>query len=322
MINKNIIKRVFGKDNKLDRQIIEISKDGFYLSLNRGFLIVENKEAGIFQKIDLSTILSLVISANDVLLSKNIINAICDQGGSIICCGQNYLPKSVILPYIGHWLMAPRIKQQIECSKPLQKNLWKSIIQNKIYNQARVLQLFFPENQNIERLKKLSKDTLSDDATNNEGLAAGIYFKSLYGKNFKRERLNTDINLLLNYAYTVLRAMVARAVVGNGLQPYWGLKHCAKTNPLPLVDDLMEPFRVIADKIVFEEINKLVNIEHINLTPEIKRNITKIITYPVQISKGVVSLHDGIYDFVGSLVTSFEHKKIMLKYPDIFTVNN
>lgn len=131
------------------------------------------------------------------------------------------------------------------------------------------------------------------------------------------DRLSDDINILLNYSYTILRAIVARAVAGNGLLPYIGIKHCNKTNPMPLVDDLIEPFRAIADKIVYDEVNKLVNIDHIELTPEIKRNITKIITYSVQTAKGSVSLNDAIYDFVASLVISYEMKKVVLRYPEI-----
>lgn len=301
----------------MDRQIIEIMNDGFSLSLYRGFLVVENKERKLKQEVPLDNILALVLSANNIMISKNIIDAICEQGGCIIFCGKTYLPSAITLPYTGHWLIAPRVKQQIDCSKPLQKNLWKSIVQNKIFNQAKILEFFFPEHSNVARLKQLAKETLSDDVRNNEGVAASLYFKSLFGKKFVRERLNDDVNILLNYTYTVLRAMVARAVAGNGLLPYLGLKHCTKSNPMPLVDDLIEPFRAMADKIVFEEINKIINIEHIDLTPEIKRNLARIISVPVVTEKGCVSLTDGVYDFVGSLVDSFEVKKVLLKYPEI-----
>lgn len=301
----------------MDKQILEIMNDNFSLSLHRGFILIENKAQQIKAEVAIDNILTLILSANNIVISKNIINALCEQGCNIIFCDKNYLPSSITIPYTGHWLIASRVRQQIECSKPLQKNLWKSIIQHKIFNQAQVLQHFFPDNPNIERLKQLSRDTLSNDAKNNEGVAAGIYFKSLFGKHFIRDRLNSDANILLNYTYTVLRAMVARAISGNGLLPHLGLKHCTITNPIPLVDDLIEPFRALADKIVFEELNKLVDIEHIELTPEIKRNLATIITSPVQTSKGCVSLSDGIYDFVGTLVSSFEAKKIVLKYPEL-----
>ena len=146
-------------------------------------------------------------------------------------------------------------------------------------------------------------------------MASALYFKSLFGKKFVRDRLNPDINILLNYAYTILRAMVARAVSGNGLLPYLGLKHCGKTNSFPLVDDLIEPFRAIADKLVFDEVNKIINTDNIELNVEIKRNLAKLIVFPMITGKGAVTLNDAIYDFVGSLVSSFEDKKVLLKYP-------
>ncbi len=300
----------------MDRQIIEISNDGFSLCLHRGFIVIENKNIPLATKIPLDNILSLVVSANDLIFSKNVINAITEQGANIICCGRNYVPSSIIIPCEGHWLVASRVQKQIECSKPLQKNLWKSIVQNKIYNQATVLKYFFPDNKNVERLKFLAKDVLSNDARNNEGVAASIYFKSLFGKNFVRDRLSGDINILLNYSYIVLRAMVVRAICGNGLMPFLGLKHCAKTNTFPLADDLMEPFRPWADKLVFEEINRLVDIQDIDLTPDIKRRLTRLISVPVKTDKGCVSLNDAVFDFVGRLVSSFEDKKVQLKYPE------
>ena len=156
-----------------------------------------------------------------------------------------------------------------------------------------------------------------NDVGNNEGVAASIYFRSLFGKHFVRDRLGDDVNLLLNYTYIVLRAIVARAVAGNCLLPQLSLKHCSAANPIPLVDDLIEPFRAVADKFVFEELNKLINIDHIELTPAIKRSLTQIISYPVQTNKGMVSLSDGIYDFVASLVKCFETKKLCLEYPKI-----
>lgn len=301
----------------MDKQIIEISRDDFYLSLHRGFLLLKNDELHIERNIPLDNILAVVFSAHNATISKNLINAVCADGGTVIFCDKSYTPNAITIPYTNHWLMSSRIKQQLGCSVPLQKNLWKNIVQHKILNQAAILEHFFPDNQNVERLKRLAKDTLSNDSRNHEGQAANIYFKSLFGHKFIRDRLNNDINILLNYAYMVLRAMTARAIAGNGLLPYIGIKHCNKMNQLPLVDDIMEPFRAIADKIVFEELTKLVNIDHIELTPEIKRNLTTIISYPVDTNKGTLSLNDAIYGFVSGLVTSYETKKVNLQYPKI-----
>ena len=67
-------------------------------------------------------------------------------------------------PYTGHWLISSRVRRQIDCSKPLQKNLWKSIVQNKIFNQAKILEYFFPQHPRLARLKQLARETLSNDA--------------------------------------------------------------------------------------------------------------------------------------------------------------
>lgn len=301
----------------MEKQIIEISNNGFHLSLYRGFLVVENKEHNTKHQIPLDNILSLILVGNDVSITKNIVSTLCEKGCTIIYCNKKYIPNAITTPYSGHWLISKRIKNQLGSSTPLQKKLWQNIIRHKILNQAHILKHFFPEHRSIERLKCLSKDTLSGDSRNCEGLAASVYFKALYGHTFIRNRNNEDINILLNYTYTVLRAIVARAVAGNGLLPYIGIKHCNITNPMPLTDDLIEPFRPIADKIVFETLVSVSDNKKIELTPDIKRQLTKIITYPVQTDKGIVSLNDAVYDFVSSVVSSYEFKKILLRYPNI-----
>ncbi|MBR5599570.1 MAG: CRISPR-associated endonuclease Cas1, partial [Alphaproteobacteria bacterium] len=100
----------------MEKQILEISNDGFYLSLHRGFLVVENDELGIKQNIPLDNIFSLVISANNATISKNIINALTENGATIVFCNKSYIPASITIPYVGHWLTSSRVKQQIETS--------------------------------------------------------------------------------------------------------------------------------------------------------------------------------------------------------------
>ena len=299
----------------MDRQIVEISQDDFTLSLYRGFLHLENKD--IKHDVALDNILSLILSAHNVLLSKNVVNALSEQGACIIFCGKDYLPTSITMPYVGHWLVAPRVRCQIEVSKSLHKQLWKSIVQHKILNQAIILNECIPSSSHISRLQQLSKETLSDDSTNTEGMAASIYFKALFGLDFVRNRLSPDINMLLNYIYIVLRAVVARAVAGAGLLPYIGIKHRSKTNTLPLIDDLMEPFRPLADRLVFDFVSNNENNKQLELTPDIKRYLTQIVTVPMQTLKGKIPLNEAVYEFVNTLVLSFEEEKVLLRYPDI-----
>ncbi len=127
----------------MDKQIVEISNDDFVLSLKRGFLVIENKERGIKHDIPLDNIMSLIISANNTVMSKNIINSICEYGGNIIFCGKNYVPVSITMPYEGHWLAGVCVKQQIDCSRPMQKKYGKVLFSIKYIIRQQSLNISF-----------------------------------------------------------------------------------------------------------------------------------------------------------------------------------
>jgi CRISPR-associated protein Cas1 len=292
-------------------QIIEISNDDFSLSLNRGFLDLTNGDNRA--QISLDNILSVIISANRATISKNIINAICDNGGAIILCGDKYIPSALILPYINHWLGAPRARAQVAASVPLNKNLWKEIVSRKIANQAAVLAALRPESPAIQSLRDLSRSVRSNDAGNCEGVAAKIYFKALFGPQFIRDRDMAGINRLLNYAYTILRSAIARAIAGNGLLPQFGIKHCSAPNTMPLADDLIEPFRPVADMMVFNMIQN----DAPELTTEVKRAISSILSMPMKNNRGRVALSDAVYEFVGTLEQSYSKKSVRLEFPEL-----
>jgi CRISPR-associated protein Cas1 len=94
----------------------------------------------------------------------------------------------------------------------------------------------------------LSRKTRPGDPENVEAEAARRYWLLLFGPDFRRDRDSGGTNAMLNYGYAVLRAGVARAVFATGLHPGFGLMHSNRSNPMVLVDDLMEPFRPIVDR--------------------------------------------------------------------------
>ena len=92
----------------------------------------------------------------------------------------------------------------------------------------------------------------SGDPDNIEAFAAKIYWKKLFGSDFRRTRFAIDQNKLLNYGYAIIRAATARAIVGTGLHPGLGIHHKNQYNPFPLADDLMEPLRPFVDACVYK----------------------------------------------------------------------
>ena len=89
------------------------------------------------------------------------------------------------------------------------------------------------------------------DPSNREGHSARIYFNTLFGNDFTRESDN-DINAALDYGYTLLLSMFAREVVVCGCMTQIGLKHANQFNQFNLASDIMEPFRPIIDRIVYQ----------------------------------------------------------------------
>lgn len=91
-----------------------------------------------------------------------------------------------------------------------------------------------------------------------EGNGARIYFSTLsavlpekYQYNSRSRNPAKDFfNCLLNYAYGVLYSMVERGAILAGLDPYTGLLHTDNYNKKSLVFDLIEPYRIWADRVV------------------------------------------------------------------------
>ena len=93
----------------------------------------------------------------------------------------------------------------------------------------------------------------SGDSDNLEGRAAAFYWKTLFVDNPRFVRGADDIvNVMLNYGYAIVRAIVARALVGAGLIPTLGIHHHNRYDAYCLADDIMEPYRPYVDMLVLE----------------------------------------------------------------------
>ena len=69
-------------------------------------------------------------------------------------------------------------------------------------------------------LRALVAHVRSGDPSNVEARTARRYWPQLFADlDFRRHRENEDQNILLNYGYAVLRAIVARAICTAGLHP-------------------------------------------------------------------------------------------------------
>ena len=157
----------------MPNRIIEISTDNQKLSVYLGFLRIEKDD--ICHDIAFNQIAALIVTAHQIVYTHNLLQRLCEEGIPMIILGKNYQPNGMLLSFVGHVRQTEIQYLQIEQKKPLHKKIWQFVIQEKIKNQSRVLDLFQKENP----INELHKFVLSGDTDNKEGYAAKLYFKSI-----------------------------------------------------------------------------------------------------------------------------------------------
>jgi CRISP-associated protein Cas1 len=294
--------------------IVEIAQDGKTLSISRGFLSISDG-VEVVGKVPLDDISSLILSARQSLLSRAVMVELAKRKSTIVICGDNYHPISLIWPFEAHHRAAALLYAQINASLPLKKQLWKIIVIAKIKAQINALTLVSERPEIAHKINPLLLKIKSGDPDNREAQAARYYWTAMMGTDFRRDRTDEGINSLLNYGYIVLRAATARAICAAGLHPTLGLHHKSDVNSFALVDDLMEPFRPIIDIAV----KKLANNRSVKLTPETKRELVAILQQDLVSDKGISPVINCLMRAAQSLGKSLEDGKADL---DIAQLNS
>ena len=253
----------------MNQRIVEITDMQAHLSLHKGFLKVSIKNSKEYE-IPLYDIGGIISNSYSITYSSSLLVKLAELNISFIICGKNHSPQAFLWPVETHSLMAGKIDNQINTRKSFYEKLWQDIIQIKIYNQSVCLKSL---NKEDNLLKSLIKKVIIGDRSNIEAQAAKIYWNTLFGDNFIRDKNGDGINTLLNYGYTILRSGIARSIMGAGLHPAIGIFHKNKYNSMRLADDLMEPFRPIVDYFVYKIIEK----EQYDLTADVKNQLVNIL---------------------------------------------
>lgn len=248
------------------------------LSLLHNSLVLNNGEE---YTIPLNDLACVVVETRQATFTSPLIDALANSGAVIYICDEKHLPSSVILPFHVHSRQAGVAKLQVLWSEPFKKRCWQKIIHAKITNQSQVLDS--SASDDIAYLCSLRGRITSGDSTNIEAQAARAYWSMLF-QNFTRHMDEQDIrNSALNYGYAILRGMVARALVGVGFLPAFGLHHCNELNALNLADDIIEPFRPFVDAITRELLDEDGDELPLNLTMKYKQRLLELPTLPCRL---------------------------------------
>ncbi|MBR6662785.1 MAG: type II CRISPR-associated endonuclease Cas1 [Alistipes sp.] len=255
----------------------------------------------------------LVLDNRQITITQGAIDALLDNNVALITCDKNRMPVGLLLPLDGNRTQSERFNHQIEASLPLKKQLWQQTVQAKISNQATALsQERFCE---VANMRKWAADVKSGDIENYEGRAAAYYWQNLFGhiNGFRRDRDGIPPNNLLNYGYAILRAVVARGLVGSGLLPTLGIHHHNRYNAYCLADDIMEPYRPYVDRLVCGVVAS--GIDCSLLTTEIKSKLLSIPVLDVNIGGERSPLMIAVGQTTASLNKCFSGESRKIIYP-------
>ncbi len=201
-------------------------------------------------RVPLEDVANLVLDHPEVTLTATLLSACAEEGITVITVDEKHLPNGVLTPFLAHHRTPKMIRAQLALGAPATKRLWQRLVQQKITNQAAML-LDAGSTEAGQRLHRMVQEVRSGDPTNVEAQAAQTYFRAIWGSGFRRSAQDLP-NAMMNYGYAILRSALARALICHGFLPSLGLHHRSEQNAFNLADDLIEPFRPLVDRHVYE----------------------------------------------------------------------
>lgn len=287
-----------------------------HLSLHLKQLVVEQTQADktetIKHTIPIEDIGVVIMESPQIAITQALMAALLDNNCAVITCDSHHLPAGLLLPLDNHNLQSERFREQINASEPLRKQMWQQTIVSKINSQAYVLR-----RQNIEcrNMEMWAKSVRSGDSDNLEGRAAAYYWRNIFGdSDFVRGQFGDMPNGLLNYGYSIMRAMMARALVAAGLLPTLGIHHHSRYDAYCLADDIMEPYRAFVDLQVLDMWKRYGDVEE--LSPALKKELLSLATIDVQIEAHRSPMMIAMQTTANSVQRCFSGASRKIVYPD------
>lgn len=256
----------------------------------------------------------MILDHQQLTITQGLMAALLENNVGLVTCDPTHHPIGLFLNLNGNQLQQQVHQNQVEASAPLKKQLWQQTVTAKISNQAT---LFRRLGKPYAYLEQSAEKVKSGDSENMEARAAVYFWKNLFPEflEFKRERYGPPPNNLLNYGYAIIRALVARALVGSGLLPSLGIFHRNQYNAYCLADDIMEPYRPFVDQCVFQIVRD--NGKFLELTPSIKQRLLSLPTIDVIIAGKKSPLFNAVSRTTASLAKCFAGEERKLLYPQL-----
>lgn len=271
------------------------------LEYKLGYMVCRGEET---KKIYLPEISTLMVESTAVSMTAALLAELIKNKVNVVFCDEKHNPLSQLVSLQGRYNSSGKLKNQLEWKDSVKARVWTKIVEYKILNQTKFL--FDLKLNEYKKLEDYARQLTSNDQTNREGHAAKVYFDALFGLEFKRGD-DTFINSALNYGYAILLSAFNREIVAQGYSTQLGLNHKNEFNFFNLACDLIEPFRPIVDRFVFD-------MNGDNFDAEYKHKLCEIFLTSLKINKTTYCLSDGISLFVRGVFNALETGDISTIY--------
>ncbi len=263
----------------------------------------------------LEDIAIVIIDSPQISLTSSVLSGFSKYGVALIICNERHLPAGLMLEMEGNSLQSERFRIHISASQPLKKQMWQQTVIAKIRNQAAAMKIITGENPIA--LTRMAEKVKSGDSENVEAKAASYYWSVIMARfgGIRRHRDGEGPNPLLNYGYSIVRAMMARALVASGMHPSLGIFHRNKYNAYCLADDIMEPFRPYVDIMVMDIFDKFENPE-VGMK-SVKQQLLGICTKDVMINGLTYPMMTGISETAASVFKCYNGDSRKIRYPEL-----
>lgn len=288
------------------RQIIIKKSEKIHFKDNQ--LIIEKE--GNSSKVPLEDINYVLIEDSTTILTTRLLAEFGKNAISLIICDEKFEPTSIMYPYNYHFKQLEVFYHQLEISEEIKNEFWNQIVKRKIENSVRVLEMTSKDELPITKLTQYIEEVVDGDSKNREGLAAKMYFRSIFGSDFIRF-YDDNINAALNYGYTILASAVIRNLAVFGLNTYLGVHHNSKINNFNLAYDFLEPYRSIVDKFVYDNKDEIIY----PLSFEFRKSLINLLNKEVLHNDKKYTVEYSIGLLIKSYIKSFYTGDVKLDLP-------
>lgn len=269
------------------------------LELKLGYLVVRGEE---INRIHLSEISTIIIENTASAITATLISELIKRKIKLIFCDEKRNPCAELVSHYGCHDTSMKVRNQIKWNEHLRQTVWTEIVTEKIKNQYRFLEALNSQKASI--LDGYLKEIEFNDATNREGHSSKVYFNEIFGMEFTRASEN-NINAALNYGYGIILSAFNREIAANGYITQLGLFHDNMFNYFNLSSDLMEPFRILVDKCVF-------NMDLDEFGKSQKMNLVNVLNKDIYIDGKTQVVNNGIKIYCKSVFDALNENDVSL----------